>query len=153
RLKGGLWLGFQQGGVAYVRGGQVAARYMAAQGLGGGWVSHLRLDRDGTLWAATEGGLSRLKDGRIATLARKNGLPCDSVHWSIQDDTGALWLNMSCGLVQVARSDMEAWVADSNHSIRPTIFDSSDGVRSFSIPVGYSPRVAKTADGKLWFDV
>ena len=33
-----------------------------------GRVTDLHLDRDGTLWAATEGGLSRLKNGRIATL-------------------------------------------------------------------------------------
>src|SRR5262249_41497249 len=40
----------------------------------------LRFDRDGTLWAATEGGLSRLKDGHIATLRSSNGLPCSGVY-------------------------------------------------------------------------
>src|ERR1700756_650015 len=37
---------------------------------------------DGTLWAATEVGLSRLKNGRITTFSSKNGLPCDAVHWT-----------------------------------------------------------------------
>ena len=33
-----------------------------------------------------------------------------------------------------------------------TVFDSSDGVRSHADTVsGYSPRVAKSTDGKLWF--
>ena len=45
-----------------------------------GSVLGFRLDPDGTLWVATEGGLSRLK-GRIATLSSKHGLPCDTVHW------------------------------------------------------------------------
>ena len=31
------------------------------------------------------------------------------------------------------------------------IRDSSDGVRSHSFAFGYSPRVAKSTDGKLWF--
>ena len=76
-VRGGLWLGFFQGGIAYFSDGQVRASYSAADGLGEGHVSDLRLDHDGTLWAATEGGLSRLKDGRIATLRSSNGLPCD----------------------------------------------------------------------------
>ena len=35
--------------------------------------------------------------------------------------------------------------------IQTTVFDSSDGVRSRATASGYSPRVAKSADGKLWF--
>ena len=36
--------------------------------------------------------------------------------------------------------------------IQTTVFDSSDGVRSHAEPgSAYSPRVAKSADGKLWF--
>src|SRR6266436_647939 len=67
-LQGGLWLGFHLGGVAYFIDGQVRASYTAADGLGQGRVNHLRLDQEGTLWAATEGGLSRLKNGHVATL-------------------------------------------------------------------------------------
>ena len=46
-------------GVAYFKDGQIRASYAAADGLGQGRVTGLQLDRDGTLWAATEGGLSR----------------------------------------------------------------------------------------------
>ena len=60
-LQGGLWLGFFQGGVAYWKDGQVRASYTDRHGLGKGAVSHLHVDTDGVLWAATEGGLSRLK--------------------------------------------------------------------------------------------
>jgi hypothetical protein len=31
------------------------------------------------------------------------------------------------------------------------VLDSSDGVRSQAVGSGYSPRVAKSTDGKLWF--
>ena len=108
-LRGGLWLGFFQGGVAYFSDGQVRASYSAAEGLGEGHVSDLRLDPDGTVWAATEGGLSRLKDGRIATLRSSNGLPCDGVYWMMEDDAHALWLYMTCGLVRIVRSELDAW--------------------------------------------
>src|SRR5262245_57972556 len=39
----GLWLGFYEGGVAYVTDGQVRGSYTAVDGLGEGFVGHLRL--------------------------------------------------------------------------------------------------------------
>ena len=84
---------------------------------------------DGALWAATEGGgLSRIKDGRIATLTSKNGLPCDTIHWTIEDDDRSLWLYTACGLVRITRSELDAWIADPNHSVQTTLWDAADGV-------------------------
>ncbi len=151
RLQGGLWLGFVEGGVAYFQDGEVRRAYSSADGLGSGQVAGLQLDGDGTLWAATQGGLSRVKNGRVATLTSKNGLPCDSVHWVMEDDDHAFWLLMACGLVRIPRAELEAWTADPSRVIRTTVFDSSDGVRSHANTSGYSPRVAKSADGKIWF--
>jgi signal transduction histidine kinase/ligand-binding sensor domain-containing protein len=149
--RGGLWIGFIQGGVAYFKNGQVRASYAAADGLGEGLVAGLQLDRDGTLWAATAGGLSRVKNGRVATLTSRNGLPCENAQWVVEEDDHAFWLSMACGLVRIPRPELDAWITDPKRTIQATVFDSSDGVRSHAGPSGYSPRVAKTADGKLWF--
>ena len=107
---------------------------------------------DGTLWAATEGGLSRVKDGRVATLTSRNGLPCDTVHWVMEDDDHSFWLYTACGLVRIARPELDAWVDRSEAN------DPDHGFRQFRRSQepcghcsGYSPRVAKSADGKLWF--
>jgi signal transduction histidine kinase/ligand-binding sensor domain-containing protein len=150
-LQGGLWLGFFQGGVAYLTDGQIRKSYTTADGLGEGRVNHLRLDQDGVLWAATEGGLSRVKNGHVVTLTATNGLPCDIVHWTIEDDAKALWLYTPCGLVRVARSELDAWAIGSKPTIQTTIFDSSDGVRILAGGSHYSPTVVKSSDGKLWF--
>jgi len=156
-LHSGLWLGFYQGGVLYFSDGQVRAAYQAADGLGGGTVNDFQFDPDGTLWAATEGGLSRLKSGRVATLTSKNGLPCDAVHWVIQDNDHAFWLFMACGLVRVARSEIDAWAAavdhhgDTKRTIQAFVLDNSDGVTSQAIPYYYRPQVTQSLDGKLWF--
>src|SRR3984957_9002112 len=64
-LRGGVWLGFSQGGVAWFRDGHVQSSYSAADGLGEHRVNQLRFDGEGALWIASEGGLSRLKNGRI----------------------------------------------------------------------------------------
>jgi signal transduction histidine kinase/ligand-binding sensor domain-containing protein len=151
RVQGSLWLGFFQSGVAYFKDGHVRASYAGADGLGEGRVTGLQLDGDGTLWAATQGGLSRVKNGRVATLTSQNGLPCDAVDWAVEDNDHSFWLNMACGLVRIARTELDAWAVDSKRTIQATVFDSSDGVRSHSLPNGYSPRVAKSADGRLWF--
>ena len=155
-LQGGLWLGFSRGGVAWFRDGQVQSSYSEADGLGEGRVNDLRFDDGGALWIASEGGLSRLKNGRIATLTGKNGLPCDAVQWTIEDKAQSVWLMMPCGLVRVARSELDAWAiaADKNaRTIRATVFDSSDGLRTLAVVGDYTPRVAESPDGKLWFIV
>jgi hypothetical protein len=70
----------------------------------------------------------------------------------VENDDHFFWLYMACGLVRIARSELEAWVSDPKRTIKTTVFDSSDGVSSHAGMVsGYSPRVAKTPDGKLWF--
>ncbi len=147
-VQGGLWLGFYQGGVAYFKDGQVRASYAAADGLGEGRVNDLQLDRDGTLWAATEGGLSRVKDGRVATLTSKNGLPCDAVHGSMEDDDHSFWLYMACGLVRIARPELDAWAADPKRTIQATVFDSSDGVRSHAA-IGLQPACRQVHGWKI----
>ena len=153
-LRGGIWLGFSRGGVAWFRDGQVHSSYSEANGLSEGRVNDLRFDDGGALWIATESGLSRLKNGRIATLTSKNGLPCDAVQWTIKDAAQSVWLMMPCGLVRIARSESEAWASAADQTartIRATVFDSSDGLRTLAVVGDYTPRAAESPDGKLWF--
>ena len=88
----GLWLGFFDGGVVNFEGGEVRKSFGKKDGLGGGRVMGLQLGGDGVLWAATEGGLSRIKDGRVLTVTAANGLPCDGVHWAVEDNSHFFWL-------------------------------------------------------------
>lgn len=147
----GVWLGFLEGGIAYFQDGEVRASYTAADGLGKGRVNRMRFDSGGTLWAATEGGLSHLRDGRLATLTSKNGLPCDEVHWSIEDDDHFVWLFQPCGLARIARSELDAWVSDPSRKIQFAIFDNSDGVPSVGVYGSSGPQVTQSPDGKIWF--
>jgi ligand-binding sensor domain-containing protein/signal transduction histidine kinase len=155
--RGGLWVGFYRGGIVYFADGQIRASYTAADGLGTGRVSDFHLGDGGALWISTEGGLSRLQNNRLATMTSKNGLPCDAVHWAVEDNDRSMWLYTACGLVRIDHSELDAWAAavdqrqDVTLPIRVTAFDSSDGVKSLSNPGHYHPQVAKATDGKLWF--
>jgi PAS domain S-box-containing protein len=153
-LQRGLWIGFSQGGIAYVGHGHIERLYTTADGLGEGRVSQFRADREGALWASTEGGLSRIKDGHVATLSTKNGLPCDAVHWSQEDADHSVWLYLECGLARVSASEMSAWITDPNRSVPVTLLDRSDGVATKSVLFGgFSAPVTESLDGKLWFSV
>ena len=107
-VHGGLWLGFFSGGIVRLLDGQVRSSYGFRDGLGKGRVNEVRMALDGTAWVATEGGLSRIQDGRIATLTSRNGLPCDTIHWTIEDDDRSLWLYTACGLVRIRRTELDA---------------------------------------------
>ena len=147
---GGLWLGFHDGGVTLFKDGQLRA-YGGPQGLAEGVVHSFYSDSSGALWVAAVGGLSRIKDDRILTLTSRDGLPCNNVHWMMEDDFHSVWLYTACGLVRMARTELDAWVAHSKQMIQVTVFDSSDGVRSHPNLSRQSPLVAKATDGRLWF--
>ena len=152
--QGGVWLGFwDQKGVLYFKDGRVRKSYTPAEGLGEGFVPSLQLDQDRVLWVATQnGGLSRIKDDRIATLSTRNGLPCNAIYWALEDDDHSLWLYTACGLVRIVRSELNAWIADPKLRIETTVWDAADGVRLRSgAATEYGPREAKSIDGKLWF--
>jgi len=158
RLRGGIWLGFFGGDISYFADGHIQETYTAAEGLGNGSITNLQVDRDGTLWAATDGGLSRMKNGHFAALARENGLPCSPIHWMIQDDDHSFWLYTPCGLLSLSRSEMDTWTAAADRGqavkqiVHPTVFDSADGVRMPAISYRpYNPAVTRSSSGKIWF--
>ena len=154
REQGAVWLGFWvDGGVSYVKDGQARESYTTADGLGQGPVPDLRLDSDAALWVATEyGGLSRIKEGRVATLTTLNGLPCDTINATMEDNDQSLWLYMGCGLVRIPRSELDAWIAAPKRRVEMTVWDAADGVRLRSSAASeYGPRAAKASDGRLWF--
>lgn len=152
----GLWLGFSKGGLAFLPEGATRLSFTAAPAFDGMRVSDLYFDHDGTLWVASDGGLSRLKDGRVFTLSTENGLPCDSIYWIQQDEAHAFWLYGSCGLIQLQSGDLNAWTtanrSENPKSVRPVLFGASDGVYVLEPPgTGPGPRGARAPDGKIWF--
>jgi signal transduction histidine kinase/ligand-binding sensor domain-containing protein len=147
----GVWTGLLSGGLAYFRAGKIRNLPLSDEGAGVRRVLEVSRDRDGSIWAATENGLSRIKDGQVTTLTTANGLPCKTVHWIIEDDVGSYWVYTECGLLRVARTDIEAWTANPTRTIRPTVLDAVDGVRLVPILKGFRPAVTKSLDGKIWF--
>jgi signal transduction histidine kinase/ligand-binding sensor domain-containing protein len=151
----GLWLGFEDGGVAHFRVRNSPRWYGTSDGLAPGEIVGLHFWKDGTLLIASRSGISFLKSGAIRTFGSANGLPCDQIQAIVadEDDAGALWLNTACGLLSVAQRDLQLWLLDPRHKVGFETFDGSDGMTSHGAIVGYFRPAAKSNDGRLWFAV
>jgi len=147
---GGVWTGLLDGGIVHFRAGHIEKLPLNGAG-SGARIFNIYRGHDGALWAAGEGGLNRIANGRVSTLTIANGLPCNAVHWIIEDDRSSYWVYTRCGLLRIAQSDLDSWVADPKHKIQTTIFDGADGVQLVPLPSPFRPHVTKSSDGKIWF--
>ena len=112
-------------------------------------VQGLTVDAEGSLWASTLSGLTRWKNGRMATLTRENGLPCDGVFSTIRDNNATLWLYSPCGLIAIADSELKRWWQQPNRTIDFQVLDVFDGAMPGLNT--FQPSVSKSPDGRLWF--
>ncbi len=143
---GGVWLGFAQSGLSLYRNGRFeshADKFSAT-------IRNMFADTHG-LWAATNRGLTLYKAGSLIVFGSANGFPCDDLDNVIKDNSDALWLKGSCGLVQLSRAELDAWLKDPNSRFQLRLLDASDGSQSSRVP--FSPSVTKSTDGRLWWAI
>ncbi len=145
---GGIWLGLLDGNLARYRQGQLDI-FSLNHGTQPGSVSALMVDADDAVWGATSQGPFRWKDGTVHTLNRANGLPCDNVFTLVRDDTRALWLYASCGLVSIPDAELQRWSTHPDTKVTSRVMDVFDG--ALPARATWQPSVAKSADGRLWF--
>jgi len=143
---GGIWIGTRNGDLARYKNGHVDL--IPFKHTPDSQVEHLLVNSDGSVLGATGFGLIGWKQGKTQILTVQNGLPCNGALASILDDTGALWLFTQCGLVEIARTELQKWWDQPDTVLQLRVFDEFDGVQP-----GWAPfqRAAKTPDGRLWF--
>jgi diguanylate cyclase (GGDEF)-like protein len=107
--RGAIWVGLEAEGLVRLQGG-TARRFTTADGLGGNEVRALLEDRDGTLWVATYGGLSRRTGESFTTLTTRDGLRTDLVRCLSLDADGALWIGTyGGGIARLRRGEISSW--------------------------------------------
>ncbi|HXJ90150.1 MAG TPA: two-component regulator propeller domain-containing protein, partial [Candidatus Binatia bacterium] len=102
-----------------------------------------------SLFVGTTKGLYRWKDRRWSSLTKKNGLPCDTVQDSANDQDGGLWLHLDCGFVNISKRDLDAWSDDGSIPLSPRLYDVLDGARAGR--GSFEPAHTRTPNGQLWF--
>jgi PAS domain S-box-containing protein len=126
---GDLWIGFVPGVISLLRNGN-ATNYTVREGVPNGGITDLAQDREGTIWAATVGGLARLEGNRWKTVGKDWNFPGKFANTVFLDGQGTLW---------VATEDTLVFLPPGARRFQST------GIR-----VGQLPQVAQAANGKLW---
>jgi signal transduction histidine kinase/ligand-binding sensor domain-containing protein len=135
---GGLWIGFWYGGISFLKDGDLT-NYGEPEGLPTGRVQGITRDDEGTIWAATGGGLARLERGRWRRIGMEWNYPGKAAQSVLVDRKGTLWVTTEKTIVfllkgaksfqltqewveqvlQMAESqDGSVWVAETTRAVR-----------------------------------
>lgn len=114
------------------------------------WALHP--DADGGLWIGTlGGGLLHFQDGRFTRYTTRDGLPDENVSQILEDDRGRLWLGTHRGIARIKKSELRAFVPDSQQMLPFITYGKSDGLPAMECPGGSQPACWRSRDGRLWF--
>jgi len=112
-------------------------------------IRDLLVETDGSVWGTTLDELFRWKDGVRRNLTVRNGLPCDGIFALVKDGSDSIWLYSKCGLIEIARSELDRWWQNPDSHVKVKLLDEFDGVQPGLTPL--KPQATRTADGRLWF--
>jgi signal transduction histidine kinase len=143
---GGIWLGLADGDLARFSHGSLERVHFSVGPAS--YVNQVVLDPSGGVLAATPYGVVAWRSGQPRMLTSRNGLPCGRVTALTFDAHGALWLDASCGLLEIPEMDLLRWWSDGDTRVNVHVLDVFDGAYAGIAP--FQPS-ARGADGRLWF--
>lgn len=146
--KGGIWLGQRNATFSKYADGKME-HFPPPANRKDGSVLGLVVDPDGSVWAAVQTGLVRLVGKERRFLGSENGIPCRGIYALQDDNQRGLWLYTQCGVVSIARSELDKWWARPDTVVKLRTFDLLDGAQPGMST--FSPSVTKTPDGRIWF--
>jgi ligand-binding sensor domain-containing protein len=148
--RGDIWIGTKDGALTRWHEGQFT-RFGREQGLAGASVQSLYVGQDDVLWVGTRHGLSRIKNGQVATYTASNGLPSNFIYQMLQDDAGDMWLTCSRGVFRIPKAQLSAMVDGTTERISFVTYGPETGAGGASQVIGCYPSILKGRDGSLWF--
>lgn len=150
--RGRLWAGTMDNG-AYrmdMPAGDIKV-FNEDNGLSNNLVTCIREGKEGTFWIGTARGLNRFRDGTIAHLEKKHGLPDDTVYWILEDHKKDFWISSNQGIYCLNRKEIESFFKGETKSVFPVLFGKEAGMLSIECNGGNQPAGCRTVQGKLWF--
>ena len=108
---------------------QLLAEPGNSSSLPGNIINTIFKSRNGTIWVATEAGLSRYdKNSKgFHTITYKEGLPSNVVYSILEDKTGNLWVSTSKGLVEYSPSSGKIKIYTKTHGLLTDQFNYNSG--------------------------
>jgi len=117
-----------------------------------GSVIYIYEDADHVLWIGTYGGgLKRLKDGKLTTYNKSNGLFDDTVWNILEDRHRRLWMSSNFGIFRAERQELNDYAAGKIARVHSVSYGTSDGMPVAECNGGSQNSGWKAADGTLFF--
>jgi len=140
----GLWVAVVNHGALLFRNGRFSPLPMPAHTN----VVAIAPVKPGSAWMATIDGLYHVvANGAARHIGMADGLPCENFSAVTTTSTGDLWIKADCGLLHIAKSEMDSFLTSEGSKIHADQIDAADGA-----PVDdYDMRPAITPDGRIWF--
>jgi signal transduction histidine kinase/ligand-binding sensor domain-containing protein len=158
---GAMWVGTWTGRIVKVLRDKRLVDLNLNEDNGYGAVNHIRVDANGSAWAAMRAGLHRIRDGRVVRFDTASGLPCDAV-FATAEIGASVWAYTTCGLVEIPKAQLDAWVgspgAGLENPLKVRVLDHWDGVgRPTNVSMGqtgpltlYTPKLSVDGAGRMW---
>jgi signal transduction histidine kinase/ligand-binding sensor domain-containing protein len=149
--RGWVWFGRRDGKVVVYRNSQFQT-FGPTDGLPEEQIWTIAGDRQDRVWVGGEGGLSEFSNGRFRSLTGQSGLPVRIVGGIVADQDGFLWLATEIGAVLIDPRDFDRAATDPGYHLPYTSYNLLDGIPGNVQFAGLPfPKVAQTADGRIWF--
>jgi signal transduction histidine kinase/ligand-binding sensor domain-containing protein len=144
--RGRIWLA-EEATTAFYENGQLTR---IDSKLFSGRVQAFFEDRDGSIWAVGNGGLSKFANGRFHTLAALQPTLGRLALGIAEDHDGAWWLAARNAVVRLPPGEAQRAYADKAHPVSYRRFDEVDGVPGLISNAIKGPMSAATPDGRIW---
>lgn len=110
------------------------------------------VDSRGDLWfGMLDGGISRLRGGRVEHFSKGDGLFDETAHALLEDDAGHLWISCSKGIFAIALTDFDEFAAGQRPRLRSRVFGLEEGLPTRATRGGNAHTAWKDRAGVLWF--
>ena len=107
---GGLWIGYQFGGVSFFDGRGLKNYPPEDGGLPDGTLEAIAIDSNGVVWAGSTRGLARFTNERWTNVTEMVGLPSPNAGGLMADKSGNLWIESGGKLALLRRGSSKVHV-------------------------------------------
>jgi len=146
-IDGALWIGSVEG-AHVLRGDKVERIDVDAMG-GARSVFGFRFVH-GDVWIATDRGLYRYREGKLARVGLEQGLPVDAVFQLVPDRIGNAWVTSNRGVLRLRMEALDEAADGSATPVPSERYTEADGLPSSQANGSSSPSAILRGDGSVW---
>ena len=143
----GLWIGTIEG-IRVLRGTTV--QRLDVDGLGGGRSIFGFTPVGDAMWATSDRGLYRYRDGRLARVGLEQGMPVDTVFEMVPDRLGNVWISSNRGILRTTQAALDAVADVRSPRIEVERYNEIDGMYNAQANGSTGPSAVLRGDGTYW---